>query len=155
MFNCQADDECGVLATGCALPRHRARPDRQAVLLLARNQCRHHEASEKGASRPTSLSHSRGGADRVRLRLLQLLDYDAARTKLRKLQEKAQDDPVKLPRAEKEEEDAREIFEVLDAQLRNDLPLILELRVPYLDPSFECMVSHLAWLCFTGRVGLS
>ena len=71
----------------------------------------------------------------------QLLDYDAARTRLRKLTEKAQEDPVKVPRAEKEEEEAREIFELLDSQLRNDLPLILELRVPYLDPSFECMVS--------------
>lgn len=51
-----------------------------------------------------------------------------------------------MPRAEKEEEEAREIFEVLDAQLRNDLPLILELRVPFLDPSFECMVSRHGWV---------
>lgn len=49
-----------------------------------------------------------------------------------------------MPRAEKEEEDAREIFELLDSQLRHDLPLILELRVPYLDPSFETMVSPIA-----------
>lgn len=41
-------------------------------------------------------------------RLRQLLDYDAARTKARKLTEKPSDDSSKLPLAEKASEDARE-----------------------------------------------
>ena len=32
------------------------------------------------------------------------------------------------------------VFEVLDNQLKTELPQILDLRVPYLDPSFEAMV---------------
>jgi len=68
-----------------------------------------------------------------------LLDYDAARTKARKLTEKPSDDAGKLPIAEKQSEDAREVFEVLNQQLLNDIPVLLDLRVPYLDPSFECM----------------
>ncbi|PWN53918.1 putative RVS161-protein [Violaceomyces palustris] len=69
-----------------------------------------------------------------------LLDYDAARTKHRKLMEKPSDDPIKLPKAEKELEDAKVIFETLNEQLMDELPQLLDLRIPYLDPSFEAMV---------------
>ncbi|KDN52211.1 BAR-domain-containing protein [Tilletiaria anomala UBC 951] len=69
-----------------------------------------------------------------------LLDYDAARAKHRKLQEKPSDDPSKLPRAEKELEDAKLLFETLDDQLREELPQLHSLRIPYLDPSFEAMI---------------
>ncbi|SCV72667.1 BQ2448_4204 [Microbotryum intermedium] len=71
-----------------------------------------------------------------------LIDYDAARSKVKKLSDKPSDDPTKLRMAEQEAETAREIFEVLDQQVRNDLPQLLDLRVPYLDPSFECMVGR-------------
>jgi len=71
---------------------------------------------------------------------LQLLDYDAARSKARKLGEKPPADASKLPLAEQEADNAEEIYKIIDEQLRNDLPQILDLRVPYLDPSFECMV---------------
>ncbi|GAA5863405.1 hypothetical protein JCM1840_007515 [Sporobolomyces johnsonii] len=76
-----------------------------------------------------------------------LIDYDAARSKARKLSEKANADPVALRAAETEEENAREIFMALDTQLREELPQVLDLRIPYLDPSFECMIrlqSHFA-----------
>ncbi|KAJ1036169.1 hypothetical protein NDA18_000035 [Ustilago nuda] len=69
-----------------------------------------------------------------------LLDYDAARSKHRKLVDKPSDDPTKLPKAEKELEDARVIFETLDEQIKGELPQLVDLRVPYLDPSFEAMV---------------
>ncbi|PWN94786.1 putative RVS161-protein [Tilletiopsis washingtonensis] len=69
-----------------------------------------------------------------------LLDYDAARTRHRKLADKPSDDPMKLPRAEKELEDARLLFETINEQLLTELPQLLELRIPYLDPSFEAMV---------------
>lgn len=32
------------------------------------------------------------------------------------------------------------MFEVLNGQLMTELPTLLDLRIPYLDPSFECMV---------------
>lgn len=69
-----------------------------------------------------------------------LLDYDSARTKARKLIEKPSDDSGKLPLAEKQSEDAREVFEALNNQLLTDLPVLMDLRIPYLDPSFEAMV---------------
>jgi len=121
-------------------------------------QC-HRQAAEEGALPPASApsaarpyAHSLG---------TQLLDYDAARSKSKKLGEKANADPITLravrralcplspsradprvlPRqAETEEEQAREIFQALDGHLREELPQLLDLRVPYLEPSFECMV---------------
>ncbi|KAG0141915.1 hypothetical protein CROQUDRAFT_258478 [Cronartium quercuum f. sp. fusiforme G11] len=69
-----------------------------------------------------------------------LLDYDAARTKVRKLAEKPSDDPSKLMRAEKECEDCKQIFEVYNENLNRELPEFVDLRIPYLDPCFEAMV---------------
>lgn len=76
----------------------------------------------------------------VEKRQKKLLDFDAARSKHRKLVDKPSDDPVKLPRAEKELEDARVIFETLDEQVKTELPQLVDLRIPYLDPSFEAMI---------------
>ncbi|GAA5902877.1 hypothetical protein JCM8208_006500 [Rhodotorula glutinis] len=76
-----------------------------------------------------------------------LLDYDAARSKSKKLGEKASAEPISLRAAENEEEQAREIFQALDGHLREELPQLIDLRVPYLEPSFECMIrlqSHFA-----------
>lgn len=47
---------------------------------------------------------------------------------------------MKLPRAEKEYEDAKLLFDSLNTQLMEELPQLLDLRIPYLDPSFEAMV---------------
>ena len=49
--------------------------------------------------------------------------------------------------AEQESETAREIFEAIDHTLRADIPVLLELRIPYLDPSLECMVRRV-FLCY-------
>lgn len=68
------------------------------------------------------------------------MDYDAARSKHRKLIDKPSDDPTKLPRAEKELEDAKVIYEAMNTQLMEELPQLLDLRIPYLNPSFESMV---------------
>lgn len=78
----------------------------------------------------------------------QLLDYDSTRSKARKLA--TSEDTAKLRMAESEADQAEEVFRVLDAQVRNDIPQLLDLRVPYLDPSFECMVSSemILRLCF-------
>lgn len=69
-----------------------------------------------------------------------LLDYDAARSRLRKLEGKPDNDPTRLPRAEKEHEDAKEVFDIMNEQLVTELPQFLDLRVPYFDPSFEAMI---------------
>lgn len=69
-----------------------------------------------------------------------MLDYDAARSRLRKLIEKPSEDPTKLPRAQQEHDETKEVFEMLNEQLIAELPQLLNLRVPYFDPSFEAMI---------------
>jgi len=69
-----------------------------------------------------------------------LLDYDSARSRLRKLIDKPSEDPTKLPKAQQEHDDAKEVFDMLNDQLIAELPQFLELRVPYFDPSFEAMI---------------
>ncbi|KAJ3819668.1 hypothetical protein F5880DRAFT_1675801 [Lentinula raphanica] len=80
-----------------------------------------------------------------------LLDYDAARSRLRKLIDKPSEDPTKLPKlpyekhiiqhqAQQEHDDAKEVFDMLNDQLIAELPQLLDLRVPYFDPSFEAMI---------------
>ncbi|KAG2237704.1 hypothetical protein BDF21DRAFT_383015 [Thamnidium elegans] len=67
-------------------------------------------------------------------------EYDAARSKVRKLVDRPSEDPQKLPRAEQEANLAREMYENINTVIINDLPKIIELRVPYIDPSFEALV---------------
>ncbi|RXW25604.1 hypothetical protein EST38_g283 [Candolleomyces aberdarensis] len=69
-----------------------------------------------------------------------LLDYDSARSKLKKLIDKPSEDPTKLPRAQQEHDEAKEVFDMLNNQLIQELPQLLDLRVPYFDPSFEAMI---------------
>ncbi|PCH43640.1 BAR-domain-containing protein [Wolfiporia cocos MD-104 SS10] len=69
-----------------------------------------------------------------------LLDYDAARSKMNKLINKPSDDPTKLPKAQQEHDDAKEVFDMLNEQLIAELPQLLDLRVPFFDPSFEAMI---------------
>ncbi|KAI8340161.1 BAR adaptor protein Hob3 [Chlamydoabsidia padenii] len=76
----------------------------------------------------------------VKRRQKKLLDYDTQRSKVRKLIDKPSEDPQRLPRAEQEANMAREMYENLNSILVNDLPKVVELRVPYLDPSFEALV---------------
>lgn len=69
-----------------------------------------------------------------------LLDYDAMRAKVKKLVEKPDKDVTKLPRAEKEAEAAKASYEQINDTLTTELPQLIDLRVPYLDPSFEALV---------------
>ncbi|KJR87657.1 protein hob3 [Sporothrix schenckii 1099-18] len=69
-----------------------------------------------------------------------LLDYDALRAKVKKLVDKPDKDLTKLPRAEKELDMAKQAYEQLNEQLSTELPQLIDLRVPYLDPSFEALV---------------
>jgi len=78
--------------------------------------------------------------EHINKRNKKLLDYDAARSKLNKTLAKPGDDPTKLPRAQQEHDDAKEVFDLLNDQLIAELPQLLSLRVPYFDPSFEAMI---------------
>ncbi|KAI0789153.1 hypothetical protein C8Q75DRAFT_766684 [Abortiporus biennis] len=69
-----------------------------------------------------------------------LLDYDSARSKMNKLINKPSEDPTKLPKAQQEHDDAKEVFDMLNDQLIREIPVLLDLRVPYFDPSFEAMI---------------
>lgn len=76
----------------------------------------------------------------IKKRSHKLLDYDALRAKVKRLVDKPDKDVTKLPRAEKEQEMARAAYEQLNEQLSTELPQLIDLRVPYLDPSFEALV---------------
>lgn len=70
----------------------------------------------------------------------QMIDYDSSRSKMRKLIDKPTEDPTKLPRAQQEHDEAKEVFDMLNDQLISELPQLLDLRVPFFDPSFEAMI---------------
>jgi len=56
------------------------------------------------------------------------------------LVDKPSDDGTKLPRAEQAANEAREVYDSLNDQLKTELPRLIDLRVPYIDPSFEALV---------------
>ncbi|KAJ5095102.1 BAR domain protein [Penicillium argentinense] len=76
----------------------------------------------------------------IKKRNHKLLDYDAMRAKVKRLVEKPDKDATKLPRTERECEISKQAYEQLNEQLFNELPQLIDLRVPYLDPSFEALV---------------
>ena len=76
----------------------------------------------------------------IKKRNNKLLDFDSMRSKVKKLVEKPDKDVTKLPRAEREAEMAKTAYEQLNEQLFTELPQLIDLRVPYLDPSFEALV---------------
>jgi amphiphysin len=45
-----------------------------------------------------------------------------------------------LLQAQKEYDDAKEVYEYMNEQLIAELPQLLDLRVPFFDPSFEAMI---------------
>ncbi|RIA79034.1 hypothetical protein C1645_841728, partial [Glomus cerebriforme] len=76
----------------------------------------------------------------IKRRYNKLLDYDKQRAKATKLVEKPPDDATKLQRAEQASNEAHELYESLNNQLRTELPKLIDLRVPYIDPTFEALV---------------
>ena len=86
----------------------------------------------------------------IKKRNHKLIDYDALRAKVKKLVDKPSDDPTKLPRVEKEANMAEDVYQRINQQLTNELPQLLDLRVPYLDPSFEALVKIQLRFCKEG-----
>ncbi|KAJ3267580.1 hypothetical protein HDU76_011726 [Blyttiomyces sp. JEL0837] len=84
--------------------------------------------------------------DAIKKRQKKLLDYDRLASVSRKLADKPSDDPSKYPRALAETNQAKEIYENVNQALIVEIPKLIDLRVPYLDPSFEALVkSQLAF----------
>ncbi|KAI8138093.1 hypothetical protein BJV82DRAFT_632579 [Fennellomyces sp. T-0311] len=75
----------------------------------------------------------------IKRRNKKALDYDSQRAKVRKLIDKPSEDPHRLPVAEEAANLAREQYEGLNTILIEDLPKLVELRVPYIDPCFEAL----------------
>lgn len=76
----------------------------------------------------------------VKKRQHKLTDYDGIRAKVKRLTEKPDKDASKLPMAEKEAEAARAQYEAINTTLLEELPQLVDMRVPYLDPSFDAVV---------------
>lgn len=86
----------------------------------------------------------------IKKRAHKKIDYDQCKAKVRKLVDKPAKDAGKLPRAEKELSVAKDIFDDLNEKLKQELPQIISLRVPYLDPSFESLVKIQLRFCTEG-----
>ena len=69
-----------------------------------------------------------------------LLDYDATRSRYKKQSDRPSDDASKLPRMESEHNEAKLVFDAINEQLMTELPQLVDMRIPYLDPSLEMMV---------------
>jgi amphiphysin len=82
-------------------------------------------------------------------------DYEQAKSKVRRLVDKPAKDASKLPRAERELAMAKEIFDDLNDQLKTELPQLIDLRVPYFDPSFEALVKIQLRFCTEGYARLA
>ena len=57
-----------------------------------------------------------------------LLDYDALRTRVKKLANSPSDDPSKLPRTEALAADARQQYETLNGELVDEIPKLIDVR---------------------------
>lgn len=42
--------------------------------------------------------------------------------------------------AQQEHDDAKEVFEYMNEQILTEIPQLMDLRVPYFDPTFEAMI---------------
>jgi len=76
----------------------------------------------------------------IKRRNNKILDHDAARTKLYKLNQKPPDDNQKLVKAEAAAQEAQEAYETVNSQLITEIPRLIDSRLQLLDPSFEALV---------------
>ncbi|KAI8592999.1 hypothetical protein BDZ88DRAFT_405151 [Geranomyces variabilis] len=75
-----------------------------------------------------------------KIRAKKLLDYDRVRSNVRKIVERPSDDPNRLPRAEQELAGSKEIYMHYNTLLTTEIPKLVAMRVPYLDPCFQALV---------------
>lgn len=82
-------------------------------------------------------------------------DYEQCKSKVRRLVDKPAKDASKLPRAERELTMAKDIFDDLNNQLKTELPMLIDIRVPYFDASFEALVKIQLRFCTEGYARLA
>lgn len=83
------------------------------------------------------------------------IDYEQAKAKVRRLVDHPSKDASKLPRAQRELDLAKQIFDSLNDQLKTELPELMDLRVPWYDPSFEALVKIQMRFCTEGYARLA
>lgn len=79
----------------------------------------------------------------IRKRDHKKITYDHLKAKVKRLSDKSEDtniDHDKLVKLHKEYQDSKYNYEKINTQLKTDLPQLMNLRVSYLDPSFEAFV---------------
>lgn len=89
----------------------------------------------------------------IKKRSKKLLDYDRAKSSVKKLADKpTNDDPTKFPRvikklqigfnkqAQEECNYTQNVYTEINTILVTNIPKLVDLRVPVLDPCFECLV---------------
>ena len=60
-----------------------------------------------------------------------------------------------VSQAQQEHDEAKELFDLMNDQLISELPQLLDLRIPYFDPSFEAMIRMQAKFAEEGYEKLS
>ncbi|KAK6455442.1 uncharacterized protein RJT20DRAFT_128679 [Scheffersomyces xylosifermentans] len=80
----------------------------------------------------------------IKKRAHKQIDYDAMKSKVKKLIEKPNsEDPtyeIKLTTAQEQLVEAEEAYSKINSKLKEELPKLINLRIPFLDPSFESFV---------------
>ncbi|KAJ1652200.1 BAR adaptor protein Hob3 [Dispira simplex] len=69
-----------------------------------------------------------------------VLDYDQARSKLKKLSDKTMEDEPRVMQEEQAAEQAQKTYEVLNQQLIDEIPQFINIRIPYMEPSLEAFL---------------
>lgn len=83
------------------------------------------------------------------------IDYEQAKAKVRRLTDHPSKDASKLPRAQRELDMAKDIYDSLNDQLKTELPQLINLRIPWYDPSFEALVKIQMRFCTEGYARLA
>ncbi|VEU22125.1 DEKNAAC103162 [Brettanomyces naardenensis] len=83
------------------------------------------------------------------------IDYEQNKAKVRRLIDHPSKDASKLPRAERELQLAKDVYESLNEQLKTELPQLIDMRVPWYDPSFEALVKIQMRFCTEGYARLA
>ncbi|KAK9763667.1 BAR adaptor protein Hob3 [Basidiobolus ranarum] len=74
----------------------------------------------------------------IKKRSRKLLDYDAQNAKVRKMVDKSTDD--RLAQSEAIANQAKEVYEMLNQQVLDIIPVLVDSRVDIVDPTFEAMI---------------
>lgn len=88
-------------------------------------------------------SYFRDVNEAIKKRNNKKIDYDTLRAKVKKLEENPTEEPaydLKLNDLKDETSAAEQVYERYNQQLKDELPKLVEMRIPYLNPLFELFV---------------